>query len=206
VLTVQCSLGPIALPVRPGFKIGGIGLETDGRVPEEDAAPFLRSHYWRGTVCVMKKPFRADRIVHVPASPEKRLLRRTPHQGIVGRGCRQCLLPLLSGLAFHTPIASGQAASLPPASLAAEAGPTNVLLVTEGLVLHLDAGTIPAVNDGDPVYSWHDLSQHGSDATAGNGSSPSYCSNAFNGLPALHFDGVNEQMAVGTIREAWGGV
>jgi hypothetical protein len=72
------------------------------------------------------------------------------------------------------------------------------LPITSNLVMHLDAGAITGLNDGDKIATWADQSTAGNDATqATTGIQPSYVANSvFNGLPAVHFDGVNDWMTL----------
>ena len=66
------------------------------------------------------------------------------------------------------------------------------LPVTNGLVLHLDAGTVNSVSDGSSVASWSDAQQ------AISNSQPIYIQQSadFNNKPAVRFDGSNDWMAL----------
>ena len=59
---------------------------------------------------------------------------------------------------------------------------------TEGLVLHLDAGTIFGAESGMVVNNWMDLSPNANHANVVNGE-PTYTAEGINGLPAVHFNG-----------------
>ena len=76
----------------------------------------------------------------------------------------QGLLLLLLSLVIYTPVAYTTSAQA--------TGPTDILLVVEGLVLHLDAGDLTDLSEGDFVYQWPDRSGRQSDATAHSGSAP----------------------------------
>lgn len=69
-----------------------------------------------------------------------------------------------------------------------EADP-DILPVTEGLTLHLDARQISGLNDGDPVDSWEDESGNEFDATAESGERPTYKTDVLNGEPVVRFGG-----------------
>lgn len=65
-----------------------------------------------------------------------------------------------------------------------------------GLAMWLDAGSITGLNDGDPLSAWTDLSGLGYHATQSTAAAkPTYRTNALNGLPALDFDGVDDNLA-----------
>jgi hypothetical protein len=68
---------------------------------------------------------------------------------------------------------------------------------TTGLAAWLDAGSITGLENGQPVGSWVD-SVGGDNATAAGADAPTYHTNAINGQPALHFDGVNSKMLMPT--------
>lgn len=59
----------------------------------------------------------------------------------------------------------------------------------DSLILHLDAGTITGLSDGDYVGSWTDQSTTGATLTADEGEEAIYVSSAINSLPAVEFDG-----------------
>jgi hypothetical protein len=67
----------------------------------------------------------------------------------------------------------------------------------EGLTGWFSAGTLSGLSDGDPVDVWPDLSGLGNDAiqTVAN-ARPTFANNAINGLPALHFNGSNQQFSL----------
>lgn len=60
-----------------------------------------------------------------------------------------------------------------------------------GLVLWLEADTIPGLNDGDPISTWPDDSGEGNDATGAGATRPIYRTNILNGLPIARFDGAD---------------
>ncbi len=60
-----------------------------------------------------------------------------------------------------------------------------------GLVLWLEADTIPGLSDGDPITTWSDDSGLGNDATGAGATRPIYRTNVLNGLPAARFDGAD---------------
>lgn len=64
---------------------------------------------------------------------------------------------------------------------------TAAIPVTDGLVLHLDAGALAGMSEGQTVAVWPDLSGTGHDA-AGLGD-PSYHAGVLNGQPAVRLDG-----------------
>src|SRR5512138_1051093 len=61
--------------------------------------------------------------------------------------------------------------------------------VTQGLVLHLDAGAITGVSDGGTVNVWPDLSGTSRHATIGSGAVnlPVYKTGVLNGRPVVRF-------------------
>jgi hypothetical protein len=59
--------------------------------------------------------------------------------------------------------------------------------VTNGLVLHLDAGSLSGLADGQQVSTWLDLSGNGNHATAR--ANPTFQQNVLNGLPVVHLGG-----------------
>ncbi len=65
--------------------------------------------------------------------------------------------------------------------------------VTDGLIIHLDAGSIRGLNDGDPVTIWADLSTsdsvNGNVATMPGWNAPIYQSNGLNGNPVVRMQG-----------------
>jgi hypothetical protein len=70
------------------------------------------------------------------------------------------------------------------------------LPVTDGLVMHLDAGQIIAT-DGDPITTWPDVSGVANDATqATAGAQPTYVASneAYNGHASVQFDGTDDWM------------
>lgn len=73
----------------------------------------------------------------------------------------------------------------------------GALPVTDGLVMHLDAGAISGVSNGSPIGVWVDQSGNGNDAnqpTAGN--QPLYIASesAFLNNPVVRFDGTDDYM------------
>ena len=68
-------------------------------------------------------------------------------------------------------------------------------LITNGLQIHFDAGTITGLNDGDAVTAWADQSGNGRDVTSVSGTAPVYSSNAVNGKAAVRFDGTGNLLA-----------
>ncbi|ARN57263.1 hypothetical protein [Sedimentisphaera salicampi] len=72
--------------------------------------------------------------------------------------------------------------------------------VTDGLILHFDAGDITGLSDGDNISEWQD-SATGDTAVgdaypqAGTGA-PTYKTNVINGLPAVRFSRVEEDVLV----------
>ncbi len=68
--------------------------------------------------------------------------------------------------------------------------------LTDGIVLHLDAGTIEGIADGAPVTKWSDYSGKYNDATQSVPDyKPTYKANAVNGRPAVAFDALDDDMA-----------
>ena len=65
---------------------------------------------------------------------------------------------------------------------------SSELFPTDGLVLHLDAGTIFGAESGMVVNNWMDLSPNANHANVVNGE-PTYTTEGINGLPAVKFDG-----------------
>lgn len=64
-----------------------------------------------------------------------------------------------------------------------------------GLKLWLDASAITGLNNNDSVTTWADISGNGNDVTQSTGSKkPTYQTNQINGLPAVVFDGVDDQL------------
>ena len=81
------------------------------------------------------------------------------------------------------------------------------LPVRRGLLMQLDATALTGYADGDPVTAWPDLSGNGNDgAPVGADGAPEYQSAAIGGRPAVRFDGVDNHMVVGTVREESGGL
>jgi hypothetical protein len=71
-------------------------------------------------------------------------------------------------------------------------GPLGV----SGLNLWLAADQISGKNDGDALATWADLSGNGNDVAQATGAEqPLYKTNIQNGLPAVRFDGSNDDMA-----------
>ncbi|HOL18158.1 MAG TPA: hypothetical protein PLY40_07750 [Bacillota bacterium] len=70
------------------------------------------------------------------------------------------------------------------------------LLVTEGLVLWLDASDADTLTlDGNKVVGWADKSGNGNDAKQLNvNNQPTYESNVINGKPVVRFDGIDDFM------------
>lgn len=64
-------------------------------------------------------------------------------------------------------------------------------LPQNGLVVHLDASEIKALQDGDPVHRWRDLSPAGNDFKFPVGD-PLYKSEGIGGRPAVFFDGTSQ--------------
>ena len=81
------------------------------------------------------------------------------------------------------------------AVIATETPKTYADLITTGLQVHLDAGTITGLNDGDAVTAWADQSGNGRDMTTVQGTAPVYASNAVNGEAAVRFDGTGSLLA-----------
>ncbi|MGB0272060.1 MAG: hypothetical protein ACPGCS_00055 [Opitutales bacterium] len=68
-------------------------------------------------------------------------------------------------------------------------------LLTDGLALHLDAGTLSGLSDGAALSSgWSDWS--GSGLTASSPEPPLYVSDGGSGYPAVRFDGVDDYLQV----------
>lgn len=71
------------------------------------------------------------------------------------------------------------------------AGLASAVLVTENLIIHLDAGTLTGLNDGDSLTSWADSAAgdtvDGSVTVSGSYGSPTYETNEINGLPVVRF-------------------
>ena len=84
--------------------------------------------------------------------------------------------------------------------------PTGPPLEISGLQLWLDASSISGLTDGAPVGTWSDLSGNAKDATQMGSSRPTFRTAIINGLPAVRFDGANDSLVVGTIRDGQGGV
>lgn len=81
------------------------------------------------------------------------------------------------------------------------------LPVRQGLLMQLDAGTLAGYADGDPVPLWPDRSGNGHDAApVGANGTPLYASAAIGGRPAVRLDGVDNNLVVGTVRDALGGL
>lgn len=66
------------------------------------------------------------------------------------------------------------------------------------LALWLKADAIGGLADGDPVDTWADSSGNGFDVSGSGTSRPTYRTGIFNGLPAVRFDGSNDNL----LREA----
>ena len=65
--------------------------------------------------------------------------------------------------------------------------------VTEGLQMHLRADHLAGLADGNPLSVWPDGSGQGRDAfQETRGRQPIYRAQAFNGLPAVYFDGQDD--------------
>jgi hypothetical protein len=64
-------------------------------------------------------------------------------------------------------------------------------LPQNGLVVHLDASQIKALQDGDPVHRWRDLSPAGNDFKFPVGD-PLYKSDGIGGRPTVFFDGTSQ--------------
>jgi C1A family cysteine protease len=79
------------------------------------------------------------------------------------------------------------------------------LPVRRGLLMQLDASTLTGYADGDPVSLWPDQSGLGHNgAPVGADGTPTYAAAAIGGRPAVRFDGVNNNMVVGRVREETG--
>ena len=71
--------------------------------------------------------------------------------------------------------------------LLAAALPSQGVPLNSSLVLHLDAGSITGLTEGQKVSTWQDLSGNGNHAAArGN---PTFRQNVLNGLPVVHLGG-----------------
>ncbi|MDX9981186.1 MAG: choice-of-anchor D domain-containing protein, partial [Lentisphaeria bacterium] len=80
------------------------------------------------------------------------------------------------------------------------------LPVRGGLLLHLDAGALTGYGNGDPVARWPDLSGLGHDgAPVGTNGTPAYAANAIGGCPAVRFDGNDNNLVLGKLRDTTGG-
>ncbi len=70
-------------------------------------------------------------------------------------------------------------------------GLASAVLVTENLIIHLDAGSITGLHDGESLTSWADSAisdtVDGSVTTLGGYGSPTYETNEINGLPVVRF-------------------
>ncbi len=68
-------------------------------------------------------------------------------------------------------------------------------LVTDGLIVHLDADSIKGLADGDPVTSWQDLatsdSADGSLSSVTGWAQPTYYRHGYNSRPILHYVGTD---------------
>jgi hypothetical protein len=64
-------------------------------------------------------------------------------------------------------------------------------LVTDNLIIHLDAGSITGLNDGDSLSSWTDSATRdavqGAVLVTGGYGSPTYETNEIFGLPVIRF-------------------
>jgi len=73
------------------------------------------------------------------------------------------------------------------------------LPVTDGLVLHLDAGSITGIADEAKINTWPDISGQGNDATQSTADSqPIYVASSpnFNGNSVVRFDGTDDWMTL----------
>lgn len=86
--------------------------------------------------------------------------------------------------------------SATPSVVRAAAVPT--LTVTDGLVAwwKADPGSVGGVADGAEVSTWLDSSPSGYTASAASGQRPLWRQSAFNGQPALEFDGANDRFTM----------
>ncbi|MGB0370192.1 MAG: sialate O-acetylesterase [Opitutales bacterium] len=75
-----------------------------------------------------------------------------------------------------------------------------------GLVLHLDASQIIEVSDGDFISTWNDLSDASNNATNSGDARPTFVQNALNGGPVIRFDGNNDWLDIGDIRDTEGAI
>ncbi len=69
------------------------------------------------------------------------------------------------------------------------AGTAMAAFVTSGLEIHLDAGQLTGLSDGDSVTSWADISGNSRDLDTVGGTAPKYYSDAMNSRPAVRFSG-----------------
>ena len=93
------------------------------------------------------------------------------------------------------------------AAAAADFVAEDELPVRRGLVAQLDASALVGHADGVPVFVWPDSSGNGNAGVpAGAGGTPTYQGAAIGGRPAVRFDGVDNNMVLGTVRGATGGL
>ncbi|HEX2747220.1 MAG TPA: Ig-like domain-containing protein [Verrucomicrobiales bacterium] len=84
-----------------------------------------------------------------------------------------------------------------PVARAASGGPPPALGVTSALQLWLKADAGVTKGDGDVVLSWNDQSGKGNNATSpGDTTAPVVAASAINSLPAIRFDGLDDELTV----------
>jgi hypothetical protein len=86
-----------------------------------------------------------------------------------------------------------------PFNFGAPPAPPPGGIPTVDLQLWLVADEITGLADGDPLSTWADDSGNGRDATQSGGKRPTYQTNEINGLPVVRFDGVDDEMAIGSV-------
>ena len=71
----------------------------------------------------------------------------------------------------------------------------------------LDAAAISGLTDGDAVESWSDTSRNSHRVTQTDAArTPTFWTNVINGLPVVRFDGLDDSLDVGAIRDVSGGL
>lgn len=74
----------------------------------------------------------------------------------------------------------------------------NAGIVTDGLAVHLDAGSISGLLNGDDLSLWPDISGNDNDAGDAGYSFPTYQTNIISSLPVVRFeDTAGDALAIG---------
>jgi hypothetical protein len=82
--------------------------------------------------------------------------------------------------------------------------PESDLPIQNGLLLHLDASKIYGHANGEALDSWIDQTGSGNDGAATGAERPVFIENGLNGKPIVRFDGVDDWLDVGTLRDSTG--